>query len=332
MEITLTGTAPFTFTIMNMTTGESQTIVTSLSVYTYNVNPAVTSIYRIISVSDANGCIGTMDNVSDAVVSVSDVQIAAETVVASCEDWIARIPLQVNASTSTTFTATLPDGSTQTGNIMFDAYTQQHYVEVQMPAVAGDYIVTIEVDGCVGEVLVRVPASDASMGVTSTLVDQRWDDVVVVNNNPDNNGGYKFSTYQWYKNGEPINGATGQYYQEVGGLEGFYSVELDGIRVSDGAHVHFITCEKYFSANASIRVYPVPANTTQEVTIELNMTEEELEGAILDIYDVRGAHVKSISNLTPITKVGNFGAQGTYFGRIITGTNEIKTVKFIIVK
>jgi hypothetical protein len=332
LEITLTGTAPFTFTIMNMTTGESQTIVTALSVYPYNVNPDVTSIYRIISVSDANGCIGTMDNVSDAVVSVSDVQIAAESVVASCEDWIARVPLQVNASTSTTFTATLPDGSVQTGNIMFDAYTQQHYVEVQMPSVAGDYMVTIEVDGCSGEVLVRVPASDVSMGVTSTLVDQRWDDVVVVNNNPDNNGGYKFSTYQWYKNGEPINGATGQYYQEVGGLEGFYSVELDGVRASDGAHVHFVTCEKYFSGNASIRVYPVPASTTQEVTIELNMTPEELEGAILDIYDVRGAHVKSMNELTPITKVGNFGAQGTYFGRIITGTNEIKTVKFIIVK
>jgi hypothetical protein len=62
------------------------------------------------------------------------------------------------------------------------------------------------------------------------------------------------------------------------------------------------------------------------------MTDEELNGAILDIYDVRGAHVRSISNLTPITKVGSFGAQGTYFGRIITGTNEIKTVKFIIVK
>ena len=332
LTITLTGTAPFTFTIMNMTTGESQTIVTSLSVYTLNVNPSMTSIYRILSVSDANGCEGTMDNVADVVVNVSDVQIAAETVVASCGDYVARIPLQVNASTSTTFTATLPDGSTQTGNIMFDTYTQQHYVEVQMPAVAGDYMVNIEVDGCSGDVLVRVPADDITMGVSTTLVDQRWEDVVVVNNNPDNNGGFKFNTFQWYKNDEIIEGATDQYYQEVGGLEGFYSVELDGIRVSDGAHVHFITCGKYFSGNASIRVYPVPANTTQEVTIELNMTEEELEGAILDIYDVRGAHVKSLSNLTPITKVGNFGAQGTYFGRIITGTNEIKTVKFIIVK
>ena len=333
LEITLTGTAPFTFTILNVTTGESQTIVTSLSVYPYNVNPNVTSIYRILSVSDANGCIGTMDNVADAVVSVSDIRIAAESVVASCEDWIAIVPIQVYSSTSTTYTATLPDGSTQPGTIQFDASTQMHYVSVDMTGFgAGDYNVSIEIDGCTGDVMVRVPASDVSMGVSTTLVDQRWDDVVVVNNNPANNGGYKFSTYQWYKNGEMIEGATGQYYQEEGGLEGFYSVELDGVRTSDGAHVHFVTCEKYFSANASIRVYPVPANTTQEVTIELNMSEEELEGAILDIYDVRGAHVKSMSNLTPITKVGNFGAQGTYFGRIITGTNEIKTVKFIIVK
>ena len=332
LNIALTGTAPFTFTIMNMTTGESQTIVTSLSVYPYNVNPNVTSIYRIVSVSDANGCIGTMDNVADAVVSVSDVQIEDEVVVASCGDYVARIRLQVNASTSTTAIATLPDGSTQTVNIMFDAYTQQHYVEVQMPAVAGDYMVNIEVDGCSGDVLVRVPADDVTMGVSSTLVDQRWDDVLVVNNNPDNNGGYKFTTYQWYKNGEMIEGATDQIYQEVGGLGGEYSVELDGIRVSDGAHVHFITCGKYFDANSSIRVYPVPANSTQEVTVELNMTDEELNGAILDIYDVRGTHVKTLTNLTPITKVGSFGAQGTYFGRIITGTNEIKTVKFIIVK
>ncbi len=333
LQITLTGTAPYTFTIMNMTTGESQTIVTSLNVYSYAVNPNVTSIYRIVSVSDANGCIGIMDNVADAVVTVSDVQIDAQTVVTSCDNWIARVPLRIISSTATTATVYMPNGSIQTPAIMFDSYTQSHYIEIDMTGFgAGDYRVTVEVDGCTGEVDIRVPANDVTMGVTSTLVDQRWDDVVVVNNNENNNGGYKFSTFQWYRNGEPINGATGQYYQEIGGLEGFYSVELDGIRASDGAHVHFITCEKYFSGRSSIRVYPVPAHSTQEVTIELNLTDEELDGAILDIYDVKGAHVKSMSDLRPVTKVGNFGAQGTYFGRIITGTNEIKTVKFIIVK
>ena len=335
LQIALTGTAPFTFTIMNMTTGESQTIVTSLSVYSYNVNPEVTSIYRIVSVSDANGCIGTMDNVSDAVVSVSDVQIAASSVVVSCDTWMARIPLKINASTATTYSATLPNDSVQYGTIMFDPYTQEHYIEVYMGGfIAGDYRITIEVDGCTGDVEVRVPAGDANMGLTTSLIEQRWDDVVVVNNNPDNNGGYTFSQYQWYRNGEPITGANGQYYKEEGGLEGFYSVELDGVRVENGTtvHVHFVTCEKYFSGKSSIRVYPVPASSTQEITIELDLSDEELNGAILDIYDMKGAHIRSMSNLTPITKVGNFGAQGTYFGRIITGTNEIKTVKFIIVK
>ena len=333
LQITLTGTAPFTFTIMNMTTGESQTIVTNLSVYTYNVNPNVTSIYRIVSVTDANGCIGTLDNVADAVVTVSDVRIMTDLVYASCDDYSVVIPIQVNYSASNTFTAYMPNGTTQIGAIQFDAQTQQHSVVVDMTGFsAGDYVVTIEVDGCVGDVIVRVPANDQTIGVTTPLVEQRWDDVVVVNNNSDNNGGYTFYSYQWYRNGEPINGATGQYYKEEGGLEGFYSVELYGIRTSDGATVHFVTCEQYFSGHLSIRVYPVPAHVSQEVTVELNLTDEELNGAILDVYDVKGVHVKTITNLTPNTKVGNFDAQGTYFGRIITGTNEIKTVKFIIVK
>ncbi len=332
LEITLTGTAPYTFTIMNVTSGESQTIVTSLNPYYYNVNPTVTSIYRIISVSDANGCIGTLDNVADVVVNVSDITVAASSVIADCETWIARIPLHINAATSNTFVATLPNGATQTGTLMFDSYTQMHYAEVNMSGYTpGAYNVTITVDGCSGQCVVNVPANDASFGDNVKLVDQRWDDVVVVNNNPANNGGYKFSTYQWYRNGELIPGATEQYYQEEGGLEGFYACELNGV-MADGTRVHFITCEKYFSGHASIRVYPVPATTAQDVTIELNLTDEELDGAILDIYDVKGAHIRSLSNLTPITKVGNFGAQGTYFGRIITGTNEIKTVKFIIVK
>lgn len=160
LEITLTGTAPFTFTIMNMTTGEQQTIVTSLNVYSYFVYPAVTSIYRIISLSDATGSYGDMENVSDAVVSISDIQIIEETVVASSDDYIARIPFQINSLFSTTFTATLPDGSTQTGNIAFDTYSQQHFIEINMANFnAGNHTVTIHIGGCSMDIIVRVPSN-----------------------------------------------------------------------------------------------------------------------------------------------------------------------------
>lgn len=50
-----------------------------------------------------------------------------------------------------------------------------------------------------------------------------WDDVLTV----DNSSGL-FKTYQWYKNGELIPGATKQYYQEEKGLDGYYMCQVNG--------------------------------------------------------------------------------------------------------
>ena len=96
--------------------------------------------------------------------------------------------------------------------------------------------------------------------------------------------------------------------------------------------ITYMTCDSYFASSSQIKVYPVPANVHQEITIELDLTAEELQGASLDIFDVTGQLVQHVTNVLPVTKVSGFNAQGTYFGRILTGTNEIKTVKFIIVK
>ena len=81
-----------------------------------------------------------------------------------------------------------------------------------------------------------------------------------------------------------------------------------------------------------LRVYPVPAHTGVEIIVELPYSDEELDGAVLDIFDAKGALVQRVTNLQTITRVAGFEAQGTYFGRITTGTNNIETVKFIIVK
>lgn len=43
-----------------------------------------------------------------------------------------------------------------------------------------------------------------------SIIVQRWDDILSVTN-ADWNGGYKFSAYQWYKNGEPLDGQTYSY-------------------------------------------------------------------------------------------------------------------------
>lgn len=49
-----------------------------------------------------------------------------------------------------------------------------------------------------------------------------WDDVLTV----DNSAGL-FKTYQWYKDGELVPGATKQYYQEKNGLDGYYMCKVN---------------------------------------------------------------------------------------------------------
>ena len=67
-------------------------------------------------------------------------------------------------------------------------------------------------------------------------VHRKWNDVVFVDNSdkncePNCEEDKKFTSWQWYKDGEAIEGATGQSYYEQGGLNGFYRVQMTA---SDG--------------------------------------------------------------------------------------------------
>ena len=63
---------------------------------------------------------------------------------------------------------------------------------------------------------------------------RKWDDVLFVDNNPDNglpdsSRDLQFASWQWYKDGQPIDGATEQFYYEPGGLNGNYQVQMTAI-------------------------------------------------------------------------------------------------------
>ena len=45
----------------------------------------------------------------------------------------------------------------------------------------------------------------------ASLIQQRWDDVLGILNE-EYNGGYDFTSFQWYRNGTAIQDATGSYY------------------------------------------------------------------------------------------------------------------------
>ncbi len=71
-------------------------------------------------------------------------------------------------------------------------------------------------------------ASQITLNVTQGgYIYTKYDKVLYIDNNPKKETDPKFIGYQWYKNGLPVEGATGQYYDEEGAiLMGSYFADL----------------------------------------------------------------------------------------------------------
>ena len=262
-----------------------------------------------------------------ATVFVNDITFNQKLFVAECGTNEVTINFNMASGTANSdFAVVYANGLVVTGQIVNGTAT------FATPEYPGDYEAIFFVAGCEYPIIVRKPVADTEFtDGTVPFMMQRWDDVVVINNNPATNGGHTFVSYQWYKNGELIEGAIYPNYQEKGGLNGYYSIEVTSLN-EDGTVMTYTTCEQYFAGNSAVKVYPVPANVQQVVTIELNIPVEDLEGATLDIYNVTGALVDHITKVEPVTRVAGFKAAGTYFGHIMMANGETKTVKFVIVK
>jgi hypothetical protein len=360
LPITFTaGTAPWTIVLENTTTGEFTQFgpIYEEHFIACIVPPTQTSNYRISILTDKYGCDAVnLNSVATIRVNVSNVSMP-NTFITGCQSPVNGnfeyfLPLTILDPTyhPVHYSVVFNDGTTEwnlTNELIDYSYThsQSPVIRIILPTVPNDYVLQITIEnGCVFYVIGTVMVNDAD-GLFSTLVEQRWDDVLVVNNNPNTNGGYEFYSYQWYRNGVLIPGAVGQYYHEEGGLlDAAYSVVLSGNRFvqtydsltntwhTDTISVHYTSCDYIPTVIHTMKVYPVPATVGQSVTIEVNLTDKQLNGAVLDIFDSKGAHVKTIKDVQPITNIEGFTTQGVYFGRITTGTNEMKTVKFVIVK
>ena len=326
LVITFTGVAPFTYEVVDNNNNVVAHATTYANTATIYVAPEHQTTYRINLISDnycENPAIG---DAITATVYVNEIEFTENVFDAACDVNEVTISFNmISGNPTAAFTVVYENGMQASGNIVNNTAT------FATPTAAGSYNAVFTIDGCSYNIVVRVPMTGYSYSGTLPLMDQRWNDVVVVNCNPQTNGGHNFVGFQWYHNGVAIPGATYSNYQDKGGLNGFYSVELTE-QTADGHMITYMACEQYFDGTSSVKVYPVPANVHQEITIELDLTSEQLNGAVLDIYSVTGAHISHVTDLQPITKIAGFTAQGTYFGRILTGTNEIKTVKFIIVK
>ena len=146
----------------------------------------------------------------------------------------------------------------------------------------------------------RLPAS---------LLVKHWNDVLLFDNSSK-----AFNGWQWYKNGSPVNGATGQYYYESGNLTGEYYAT---VKTTGGETLS--TCPITVTPGATLApltVFPNPVGPGQSVTVKVNYTAAQLQGATILITNSTGTVMNTQQNLSPQTSFSMPLIQGLYVVRL----------------
>lgn len=150
------------------------------------------------------------------------------------------------------------------------------------------------------------------------IVVTRWDNTLLVNANNTTNGSFNFTGYKWFKDGNEVG--TGQYYsagsKKTDILSGSYYVELI---TKDGQTLR--TWEKSIALKSSMimKAYPNPLHTGEIVSVQLDIDQELLNKAVIEIYNSNGVSVKKTRATGNITSVKMPDQIGLYILKVNAG-------------
>ncbi|MDR1887518.1 MAG: cadherin-like beta sandwich domain-containing protein [Prevotellaceae bacterium] len=152
---------------------------------------------------------------------------------------------------------------------------------------------------------------------------QRWSDVLAINNNREHNGGYDISAIRWYRQGDNTVISTENYI----GIEGSHSLYYADVQVN--GEWHRVCGTPSVRSFEEIVAYPNPVLRGGVLTLHL---PEKFAGGYLNIYDIRGALVKSgVAFSANITSV-NTGdlSSGIYLLHFIDKNGLGESVKIVV--
>lgn len=102
---------------------------------------------------------------------------------------------------------------------------------------------------------------DFEVQYSASIVEQKWNDVLAILNSK-YNGGYSFTAYQWYKDGQPISGENKPYLYQPLDITSEYSVALTR---PDGTTIR--TCAFTPTVHTDKTPFPTLATTAQRLPI-----------------------------------------------------------------
>jgi hypothetical protein len=141
------------------------------------------------------------------------------------------------------------------------------------------------------------------------LIKKHWEDVLFFDNSSK-----QYTSWQWYKNDQPVSNATGQYFYESGKLNGEYYAAA---KTNTGTVLP--TCP--VTITPVVAIYPVsvvpnPVRAGQQVTVKISFAQAELAGASISLLNVQGTELGLIQNVLPSSTITMPAFAGIYIVKL----------------
>lgn len=155
------------------------------------------------------------------------------------------------------------------------------------------------------------------------LITQQWADVLFFDNNSKD-----FVAWQWYKNGIAVSGATRQYYNENQALNGTYFVIATN---KEGKAIKSCPFEaKGVTITKTLKIYPNPVRPSDKFNLDCNFSEAQLNGSVLNIFDINGKIVQTISNVKIQNQITAPTQAAIYILMLTLPNGEQKTINLLV--
>ena len=269
---------------------------------------------------------------NDGVISPGKIEVSDINVIKAdyCQGEEAKIILTISDGVPQTAFITFDDAAKQNGftdleinDLTIESETEKSFtLAIPETAGGGNYNGEITLTDPLGTVSQKYSFS-ITVNYPNSFIVPKFNDVVLVNNYTE-----QFTEYQWYKNGEKIDGATLQFYCDPNGINGIYSVEVTS---TQGAKTKICGAELTAQEQAvtkslakKIEVYPNPATSSQPINIKLvNLSENDIKNANMVIINSIGNKVMQLKNLSEEFDISL--PKGSYTITIIFNQQKIST-------
>lgn len=167
-------------------------------------------------------------------------------------------------------------------------------LDVDRPLIYNHKIVITSADGSTTQEYTLV--IDKRLAFDKVVV-QKWNNLLLVNNNSKTNGQYTFKAYQWFKNNSEVGSK--QYYSAGDRKSDLLDVNAQYHVLMTTKEGEQVCTDDYTPVLESlgIKVYPNPVAVGEPITVELDVDADLLKNVAINAYSMQGyTAIKTTTN------------------------------------